>query len=92
MTIFLGFTVTSATLLLPTYLVMYQSNISLGYNLPRRWLKAAGMLGVRIFATGDNLLLVSSKKGMDPQYNFQGTQDYRYAPIRTISFGVDIKF
>ena len=71
---------------------MYQSNISLGYNLPRRWLKAAGMQGVRIFATGDNLLLVSSKKGMDPQYNFQGTQDYRYAPIRTISFGVDIKF
>lgn len=67
-------------------------NISLGYNLPKRWLKAAGMQGVRIFATGDNLLLVSSKKGMDPQYNFQGTQDYRYAPIRTISFGVDIKF
>ena len=67
-------------------------NVSLGYNLPKNWLKAAGIQSLRIFATGDNLLLVSSKKGMDPQYNFQGTQDYRYAPIRTISFGVDIKF
>lgn len=67
-------------------------NVNLGYNLPKKWMRSAGMDNVRIFATGDNLFLISSKKGMDPQYNFTGTQDYRYAPIRTISLGVDIKF
>lgn len=67
-------------------------NINLGYSLPKQWVKAAKIENVRLFATGDNLFLVSSKKGLDPQYNFTGTQDYVYAPIRTISFGVDIKF
>jgi len=67
-------------------------NINVGYNLPASLINKAGIQNLRVFATGDNLFLLSAKKGMDPQYNFTGTQDYKYAPIRTISFGVDIKF
>lgn len=67
-------------------------NVNFGYNLPKKWMRTSGIGNVRLFATGDNLSLVSAKKGMDPQYNFTGTQDYVYAPVRTISFGVDIKF
>ena len=32
------------------------------------------------------------QKGMDPQYNFTGTVGYTYAPTKTFSLGIDIKF
>ena len=67
-------------------------NISLGYNLPHTFLQKAGIQNLRVFTIADNLFLLSAKKGMDPQFNFTGTQDYKYAPIRTISLGLDIKF
>lgn len=67
-------------------------NISLGYNLPKSIVRQCGIDNVRFSVTGDNLLLISSKTGMDPQFNFTGTQDYKYSPTRTISFGIDVKF
>ena len=67
-------------------------NISLGYNLPKSLLKKCDINTVRFFVTGDNLLLISAKKGMDPQFNFTGTQDYKYSPTRTVSLGIDVKF
>lgn len=67
-------------------------NITLGYNLPKKWLQKAGISNIRIFATGDNLFLISALKGMDPQYNFTGSQDYTYTPVRNITFGFDLKF
>nr|WP_317046314.1 SusC/RagA family TonB-linked outer membrane protein [Parabacteroides pacaensis] len=67
-------------------------NITLGYSLPVRWLKKVSMKDIRLTATGDNLVVFTHLKGMDPQYNFSGGTTYIYTPSRTISFGVDIKF
>lgn len=67
-------------------------NITLGYSLPSNWMKNAGMESVRFFATGDNLFLFTNRKGMDPQYNFIGGNDYIYTPSRIISFGLDVRF
>ena len=67
-------------------------NVNIGYTLPRSITSKVGIQSLRIFGSGDNLYLLSSKKGMDPQFNFTGTQDYTYAPIRTISLGLDLKF
>ena len=67
-------------------------NVTLGYTVAQKALKKIGIDQLRIFATGDNLYLLSARKGMDPQYNFTGTQDYVYSPSRNITFGVDLKF
>ena len=67
-------------------------NVTLGYTVAQKALKKIGIDQLRIFATGDNLYLLSARKGMDPQYNFTGTQKYVYSPSRNITFGVDLKF
>jgi TonB-linked SusC/RagA family outer membrane protein len=67
-------------------------NISLGYNVPKKILTKAKIDNIRLSLTLDNFWLFSKLKGSDPQYNFTGGQDYAYAPIRTFSFGIDVKF
>jgi len=67
-------------------------NITLGYNLPESVVERIKLKNCRIFVTADNLALFSKRKGMDPQYNFAGNQDYEYVPLKTLSAGIDIKF
>lgn len=67
-------------------------NITLGYTFSKAILSKAGLESVRVFGTADNLALFTHLDGMDPQYNFTGTTDYTYAPVRTFSVGLDIKF
>ncbi|NOQ26551.1 MAG: SusC/RagA family TonB-linked outer membrane protein [Bacteroidales bacterium] len=67
-------------------------NISLGYTLPKNITEKAKIKSCRIFVTADNLALFTKLKGMDPQYNFAGNQDYEYVPLKTLSAGIDIKF
>lgn len=68
------------------------SNITLGYTLPAKFARMAGMKSVRFFATGDNLCIFTHLKGMDPQYSITGGPDYVYSPSRTFAFGFDLKF
>lgn len=67
-------------------------NISLGYNFDSRFVKKLGLESLRLTMNANNLYLFSHRKGMDPQYNFNGTVDYSYTPVRTVSFGIDLKF
>ena len=67
-------------------------NITLGYTLPSKMLKKVGIENLRFTATGDNLVLFNHLKGMDPQYNFTGSTDFGYVPVRTVSLGLDITF
>lgn len=67
-------------------------NFSVGYSLPAKWMKSVNLQSVRFTLSGDNLLLVSARKGMNPQYNFSGNTGYAYTPERTVSFGVEINF
>ena len=67
-------------------------NITLGYTLPANLTRKAYMNKVRAYASFDNVALFSHMKGMDPQYNFSGGTNYRYAPNKTFSLGLDINF
>lgn len=67
-------------------------NITLGYTLPQKIVDKAKLKSCRIFVSADNLALFSKLQGMDPQYNFAGSQNYDYVPLKTISGGIDIKF
>ena len=67
-------------------------NITVGYTLPAKALKAMSIKSARVSLTADNLKLFSALKGMDPQYNFTGGTGYSYTPSRTVSVGLDINF
>ena len=67
-------------------------NVTVGYTLPAKALKAMSIKSARISLTADNLKLFSALKGMDPQYNFTGGTGYSYTPSRTVSVGLDINF
>ena len=67
-------------------------NITLGYTLPQQLVRSAGLSGVRVYGSVDNLALWSHLDGMDPQYNFTGGTYYVYAPNRTWTIGLEVKF
>ncbi len=67
-------------------------NITLGYKLPEHIAHKVKMESIRVYASGDNLFMTSKRTGLDPQQSLSGTTDNAYSPIRTISFGIDVKF
>lgn len=67
-------------------------NVTLGYTLPARALRALHLKSLRISLSADNIKLFSALKGMDPQYNFSGGTGYTYTPARTVSVGLDLTF
>ena len=85
-----NYPVTDNSLIDASYLAI--KNITLGYTLPARASKAIGVQNMRLTATGDNLVMFSHLKGMNPQYNFTGGTNFGYVPTRTIAFGIDVTF
>lgn len=83
-------TITDRFLIDASYFAL--KNITLAYNLPANWMKAAGLQGVRVFCSWDNVALWSHLDGMDPQYNFSGSTDYTYSPNKTITLGLEVNF
>lgn len=65
-------------------------NITVGYTLPKSLTKKISMDGVRFYMAGDNLALLSKRKGLDPRQYDYGKSSYNYSPIRTISLGLNI--
>ena len=41
--------------------------LTLGYTLPKNWIKKAGLTNVRVFATGYNLFCLTGYSGVDPE-------------------------
>lgn len=76
-------------------------NVSIGYTLPKNWIKPLGLTSVRVYCTADNVYYWTKRKGYDPRSAFDGqvrvqdNSDYNftyYQPIRSISGGLTIKF
>ena len=75
-------------------------NITLGYTLPKKVVKKAGLESLRIFFSGQNLFTITGYSGYNPEvsnYNSNGalTQgvDYGSYPLsKTYSFGLNVSF
>jgi hypothetical protein len=68
------------------------NNVSVGYSLPSRFAQKLDLGSLRLYCTFDNLAIFNHLDGMDNNYNFTGGVDYSYAPVRTMSVGLDINF
>ncbi|MBK0370462.1 SusC/RagA family TonB-linked outer membrane protein [Flavobacterium agrisoli] len=72
------------------YLSFRQANLA--YNLPNNLTDKLGINSMRFFVNGENLILFTKKKGMDPTQNFNGTTQNRFSPSRVISLGLNLNF
>lgn len=69
------------------------NNVRLGYNIPKNWLTGTGMNSVSVFASGDNLMLLSARKGYNASTSETGGSSiYTYNPLSTITMGLRVKF
>lgn len=69
--------------------------LTLGYNLPKTWMKEAGIDGVRLFFTAENLFLLSNYSGVDPEAvsplnAYDSFSNYPLA--RKMTLGLTLKF
>ena len=68
-------------------------NITLGYDLPKKWVNSIGLNGLHIAVSGENLTYWSKRKGLDPRLNASGSiSATKYAPARTITGSISVKF
>jgi len=68
-------------------------NVTLSYDFPKTLLEKWNMGQLSVFLTGENLYMFNARKGMDPTFNFQGTQDeFAYSPSRSIILGFNLQF
>lgn len=67
-------------------------NITLGYTIPKNLLKKFGFQKTRVYLTGDNVILLSKRKGLDPRQSFTGSVGNNYSAISTYSVGLNLTF
>jgi hypothetical protein len=70
-------------------------NITLGYSLPVSWASRAGLSRLRVYASADNLYMLSEYKGVDPRMSLTGGRDvgeFTYPYLRVFNLGVNVEF
>ena len=68
-------------------------SVSLGYTVPKAWLKKlGGIKSTRLSATAENLFMLKARQGLNPMSNFGGYTYNEYMPARTITIGLNVGF
>jgi len=74
-------------------------NVRLGYNLPARWAQALTLSSLKVYLSGQNLLVITKYPGLDPevgQFNqnplISNIDMGRYPSPRVFIFGVNAQF
>ena len=76
------------------------NNVTLGYTLPSKWTKKIGIEGFRIYVAGDNLAVLTARKGIDPRFSMglgsmtsgTGLNSGYYSAMRNITGGITLTF
>lgn len=73
-----------------SYLALKSATLS--YTLPKSILTRLDITSVRVYVSGENLFMLTKRKGMNPQYSFAGTTSNVYSPARLFTVGINIAF
>ena len=72
------------------------NNLTLGYTLPKNWLRNIGLQAARVYLACDNLAVFSARKGLDPRYSYGASGNNGassdYPAMRTVTAGVQVTF
>lgn len=66
--------------------------VTLGYNLPKKFVNKIGLQNTRFYFSGQNLLTLAAWKYCDPEVNAYGTQGWGIPQSKTYTFGVEFSF
>ena len=66
--------------------------LTLTYNLPKKLLRHAGISKASVFLQGENLLTFCGQQGLDPEQSYDGSSNFRYPAMKTLSIGVNVGF
>jgi len=65
--------------------------VSIGYTIPQTLLKRIGIQNLRLFAQGQDLLMITDYTGIDPEME-NGGVDYNGTPRQSVvTFGINLK-
>ncbi|MRT91410.1 TonB-dependent receptor [Ancylomarina sp. 16SWW S1-10-2] len=67
-------------------------NVNLSYTFKQAAISNFGITDLKVFVSGENLFMLTKRKGMNPQQAFSGTTSNVYLPSRVVSFGVNVSF
>ena len=74
-------------------------NVTLSYNLPKKWMDPIKMQSCRVYVSGDNLLTFTNFSGLDPEvslsrteWSLAGMYSFNYPISRQFLIGFDITF
>ena len=69
-------------------------NVTLGYTLPGKLSKRAGLNSLRVYVTANNLITITNYSGFDPEVGmtYYGIDIGRYPQARSVFFGVNVNF
>ena len=76
------------------------NNLTLGYTFPKQLVRKAALSNLRVYVAGENLFLLTKRKGLDPRFNGglgsmtagSGRSSGGYAAMRTITAGLTLSF
>ncbi|MBE9586636.1 TonB-dependent receptor [Mucilaginibacter sp. JRF] len=72
-------------------------NVTIGYTLPKSWTQKAALNSVRLYASGQNVFMITGYKGYTPELGYtngnlqRGVDVAQYPAVRTITFGATVK-
>lgn len=67
------------------------NNVRVGYSFPESITSAVGIDKLDMFISGDNLFFLSERKGFNPSTSVTGGSSvYRYNPLSTVIFGINL--
>ncbi|MBQ3658952.1 MAG: SusC/RagA family TonB-linked outer membrane protein, partial [Bacteroidales bacterium] len=67
-------------------------NLTLGWSLPQKAVRALGINAFRVYLEGTNLFTLTSYTGFDPEVGVSSIDWGTYTVTRTLSLGIDLKF
>ena len=76
------------------------NNVTIGYTFPKRWTEKLDIAGLRIYVSGDNLAVLTARKGVDPRYSLgigsytsgSGLNSGAYSTMRNVTAGISLTF
>ena len=74
-----------------SYISLY--NVRLGYKFQKKLIEKIKLNTLELYVTGDNIALLSARKGYNPMTSYAGQSDtYQYTPLTTIMGGIKLQF
>ena len=66
--------------------------VTIGYQFPKKWLRAIQLKSARINFTAENVFMLKARQGLNPMANYTGLTYNEYMPQRTFTVGINVSF